>query len=99
MGNPLIRFNPTRAPTTPMKAGGGMKPPGEAMEKGLGGAHFMNPTYIQAGHNTNGKMKLGKHPGFAALVKSGVPAGALANASRNASPAAKKRNPRLKRVK
>ncbi len=42
---------------------------------------------------------LGAHPGFAALVKSGVPAGALANASRNASPAAKKANPKLKRVK
>ena len=39
------------------------------------------------------------HPGFAALVKSGVPAGALANASRNASPAAKKANPRLAKVK
>lgn len=41
----------------------------------------------------------GKHPGFKALVKSGVPAGALANASRNASAKAKKANPRLKRVK
>ena len=39
-----------------------------------------------------------KHPGFAALVKKGVPAGALANAARNASPAAKKANPRLKNV-
>lgn len=39
------------------------------------------------------------HPGFAALVKKGVPAGALAKTSRNASPAAKKKNPRLKRVK
>ena len=40
-----------------------------------------------------------KHPGFKALVKKGVPAGALANTSRNASAAAKKKNPRLKRVK
>ncbi len=39
-----------------------------------------------------------EHPGFAALVKKGVPAGALANAARNASAAAKKKNPRLKRV-
>lgn len=39
------------------------------------------------------------HPGFKALVARGVPAGALANASRNASPAAKRKNPRLKRVK
>lgn len=38
------------------------------------------------------------HPGFKALVKKGVPAGALANAARKASPAAKKANPRLKRV-
>jgi hypothetical protein len=43
--------------------------------------------------------KLGKHPGFKALVKSGVPPAALAAASRNASPAAKRKNPRLKRVK
>lgn len=43
--------------------------------------------------------KLGPHPGFQALVKSGVPAGALANAARNASPAAKAKNPRLNRVK
>jgi len=41
----------------------------------------------------------GGHPGFAALVKAGVPAAALASASRNASPAAKKKNPRLKKVK
>lgn len=40
-----------------------------------------------------------KHPGFKALVKRGVPPAALAEASRNASPAAKKLNPRLKRVK
>ncbi len=40
-----------------------------------------------------------KHPGFKALVKQGVPPAALAATSRNASPAAKKKNPRLKRVK
>lgn len=39
------------------------------------------------------------HPGFQALVRAGVPAGALANAARKASPAAKRKNPRLKRVK
>ena len=39
------------------------------------------------------------HPGFAALVKKGVPPAALAAASRGASAAAKKKNPRLKRVK
>lgn len=38
------------------------------------------------------------HPGFAALVKRGVPAGALANNARHASKAAVKRNPRLLRV-
>jgi hypothetical protein len=43
--------------------------------------------------------KLGKHPGFAALVKSGVPPAALAASSRNASAVAKKKNPRLKKVK
>jgi hypothetical protein len=57
--------------------------------------HFATPDILSAGHNDT-KMA---HPGFAALVKRGVPAGALANASRNASPAAKKANPRLKRVK
>jgi hypothetical protein len=41
----------------------------------------------------------GGHPGFAALVKAGVPAGAMAKASRNASPAAKAKNPNLKKVK
>lgn len=44
-------------------------------------------------------LKNDPHPGFAALVKSGVPAGALAETSRNASPAAKKQNPNLKKVK
>ena len=39
------------------------------------------------------------HPGFKALVKQGVPPAALAAASRGASKAAKKANPRLKRVK
>jgi hypothetical protein len=42
--------------------------------------------------------KLGAHPGFQNLVQAGVPAGALANAARNASPAAKKANPNLKKV-
>lgn len=43
-------------------------------------------------------MAANAHPGFQALVAQGVPAGALANAARNASPAAKRANPRLKRV-
>jgi len=38
------------------------------------------------------------HPGFKALVKQGVPPGALANAARNASAKAVAANPRLKRV-
>lgn len=38
------------------------------------------------------------HPGFQALVAQGVPAGALANGARNASPAAKAKNPRLLKV-
>ena len=91
-----IKWNPLHAPTTMPKPAMGMKMPGSMVQKGLGGAHFANPMYIQQGHNTK---PMGKHPGFAALVKSGVPAGALANASRKASPAAKRRNPRLKRVK
>ena len=40
-----------------------------------------------------------KHPGFRNLVNSGVPGGALAENARNASPSAKKANPRLNRVK
>ena len=43
--------------------------------------------------------KLGRHPGFKALVKSGVPAAALAASSRDASPAAKKKNPKLRKVR
>jgi len=40
----------------------------------------------------------GGHPGFQALVNAGVPAPALAKSSRNASPAAKAKNPNLKKV-
>lgn len=43
--------------------------------------------------------KLGAHLGFKALVRSGVPPAALAAASRKASPAAKKKNPKLRKVK
>lgn len=56
------------------------------------------PDLLTPGDKTDPK-KLGPHPGFQALVKSGVPAGALANAARNASPAAKRKNPRLNKVK
>jgi len=52
-----------------------------------------------AGKGAKAQAAAGGHPGFKALVAAGVPAGALANASRNASPAAKARNPRLKKVK
>jgi len=38
------------------------------------------------------------HPGFAALVKKGVPAAALAASTRKASAKARKANPRLDRV-
>lgn len=88
-----IRMNPLHAAMGAFKPAAGMKMPGQELTRGLGGAHFANPSFIEQGHNTS------KHPGFAALVKSGVPAGALANTSRNASAAAKRRNPRLKRVK
>jgi hypothetical protein len=44
-------------------------------------------------------IKKNPHPGFKALVKAGVPAGALAKTSREASPAAKRKNPNLKKVK
>lgn len=40
----------------------------------------------------------GGHPGFKALVQAGVPPAAMAKASRNASPAAKAKNPNLKKV-
>jgi hypothetical protein len=46
----------------------------------------------------NGSAKMGKHPGFAALVKSGVPAAALAASTRKASKSARAKNPRLNRV-
>lgn len=55
-----------------------------------------------------GRPSTSKHPGFKAIQKriaaqQGIPeerAGAiLANAGRNASPAAKKANPRLKRIR
>lgn len=64
--------------------------------------HFGNPSILRAGHNSNG------HPGFkgaqAQIEKkehvSEKAAGAiLASSTRHASAAAKKRNPRLKRVK
>lgn len=87
-----IRMNPLHAAMGAFKPAGGMKMPGQELSRGLGGAHFSDPSFIQQGHNT-------AHPGFQALVRRGVPAGALANAARNASSAAKKRNPRLKRVK
>lgn len=45
------------------------------------------------------RLRKKKHPGFQNLVKAGVPPGALANTARHASPAAKKKNPFLKRVK
>lgn len=89
MANP-IRFNPTRAPMTPMKAGGGMKPPAEQIQAGLGGSHFMKPQYIQNGHNTNGRFNTRKtgsfhgksnalgHGGRAAQLRAkGVPEGVI----------------------
>lgn len=104
-----IRQNPTHAPTTGLKLGavpsiGGPKSVA-SMVKGplyahLG--HFAQPGNLARGHNSNG------HPGFekvqAKIAKSeGVSkdrAGAiLAASSRNASAAAKRRNPRLRRVK
>lgn len=45
------------------------------------------------------RLRKRKHPGFQNLVKAGVPPGALANAARHASPAAKKKNPNLNKVK
>ncbi len=94
-----IRLNPLHAAMGAFKPAGGQRMPGQELTRGLGGAHFANPSFIQQGHNTSKMPHSKDHPGFAALVKRGVPAGALANTSRNASPAAKKANPRLKRVK
>lgn len=94
-----ITLNPLHASMAAFKPAMGAKMPGEQTQHALGGAHFANPTFINAGHNTSKMPHSAKHPGFKALVNRGVPAGALANAARNASPAAKKANPRLKRVK
>ncbi len=94
-----IRLNPIHASMAAFKPAMGQKMPGQELTKGLGGAHFANPDFIQQGHNTSKMPHSAAHPGFKALVKRGVPAGALANAARHASPAAKKANPRLKRVK
>lgn len=66
-----------------------------ASKKAAPGGDMLTP-----GDEPDPKATLKKaHPGFQALVKAGIPAGALANAARNASPAAKARNPRLQRVK
>lgn len=106
----FIRFNPEHAPPEPKLGGGAIpqlkiKPP--SIPTGMGPTahlgHFANPSILAAGHNTTDK-----HPGFKAVqgkiaAKEGVSkkaAGAiLANATRHASSDAKKRNPRLKRVK
>jgi hypothetical protein len=66
--------------------------------------HFMKPENVNRGHNTTA---MASHPGFKAVQAKiagrgyGMErAGAiLAAASRGASAGAKKRNPRLKRVK
>lgn len=94
-----IHLNPLHAAMGAFKPAMGAKMPGQTLTRGLGGAHFANPTFIQQGHNTSNIPHSKSHPGFQALVKRGVPAGALANAARNASPSAKRANPRLKRVK
>lgn len=105
-----IRENPTHAPSTPV-----FKPPGAApsiqpksVASMVGGplhahlGHFAQPGVLAAGHNSNG------HPGFAAVqdkiaAKEGISkdrAGAiLASSSRHASAAAKRKNPRLNKVK
>jgi len=108
-----IRENPLHSPAlpgvkpptaqtfgAPAQMAARVKPGG--MNSYLG--HFAAPQNLMAGHNkgagrSNVKEHSKDHPGFQALVRRGVPAGALANAARNASPAAKRRNPRLKRVK
>jgi len=69
--------------------------------------HFAQPGNLMRGHNSGGHPR-GQHPGFKAVQakiasKEGVSekaAGAiLANSTRHASAGAKRRNPRLKRVK
>src|SRR5216684_3881712 len=102
--NPL-HANPIPAVKQASQQSFGAAPISMATRVGSGGmhsylGHFAQPKNLAAGHNNGaGKspVKDRAHPGFAALVKSGVPAGALANASRKASPAAKRANPRLKR--
>ncbi len=102
-----IRLNPLHAPTNPFKQAMGQKLPGEQLQAGLGGAHFARPQFINMGHNRGpGPGDDGKaHPGFKAVAArigahEGIrnPGAVLAAATRRASPAAKKANPRLKRV-
>lgn len=104
----IIRFNPTRAPAEKPIATGLPTMPVKNIADRVHGSlyahlgHFGQRQNLVRGHNSNG------HPGFAAVQdkiahKEGVSkkaAGAiLANSSRHASAAAKKHNPRLKRVK
>ena len=110
-----IRENPLHAPpaapfkpptpqtfgAAPVHMAGRVSPGG--MNSYLG--HFAQPKNLISGHNSGGHPK-GQHPGFAAVEakigkEKGIrnPGAVLAAATRRASPAAKRANPRLKRVK
>lgn len=114
MAQNFVRENPTRAPAAVFEKSpgampqiGGVKHVADMMQGSefshLG--HFQNAANLKAGHNT---VKGGAHPGFKAVQNKiarsegvgGERAGAiLAAATRRASAGAKRRNPRLRRVK
>ncbi len=54
-----IHLNPLHASMAAFKPAMGQKMPGSQVQKGLGGSHFADPEFIQAGHNTS-KMPRGK---------------------------------------
>lgn len=111
MAQRIIRMNPLRSAMPNVQMGKSAMPIGRSA--GISGptgymGHFAKPSVIRAGHNTSGSYSKGhsaKHPGFKAVAakigkEKGIrnPGAVLASATRKASPAAKKANPRLNRV-
>lgn len=47
----MVRMNPLHAAMGAFKPAMGMKMPGQELTRGLGGAHFANPSFIEQGHN------------------------------------------------
>lgn len=105
MASTFIRLNPTRSPA-PTKLGqpSGIKQVADSMQGELHNylGHFQKPENLMAGHNVSA------HPGFKAVAadiasKRGVSkeraSAMLAAGTRRAGAAARRRNPRLNRVK